>query len=370
MLVLMTSDTVGGVFTYALELAGALGRRGVSVALATKGGFLSPDQWREARRVPSVEIFESADRLEWMEDPWPDVARSSAWLLDLADRLRPDVIHLNDYAHGALPFDAPTVVVGHSCVCSWFEAVSGAPPPPSFDRYRREVARGLAAAGTIVVPTRWMLDALQRHYGGTPRARVIPNGRSAARFRPREKEPLILCSGRLWDPAQNVTALEAIAERLPWPILLADEGRPPDPTRGTGGARRSLAPGRLGPDALAAFFERAAIYALPARYEPFGLSVLEAALSGCALVLGDIPSLRETWRDAAVFVDPDSPSILQATLAGLIQRPELCATLGRLARERGLSLSPTRMAEGYLAAYRELIAERSGAGEEALPGAP
>ncbi len=33
---------------------------------------------------------------------------------------------------------------------------------------------------------------------------------------------------------------------------------------------------------------------LPARYEPFGLSVLEAALSGCALVLGDIPSLRES----------------------------------------------------------------------------
>ena len=39
------------------------------------------------------------------------------------------------------------------------------------------------------------------------------------------------------------------------------------------------------------WFARAGIYALPAVYEPFGLSVLEAALSGCALVLGDIPSL-------------------------------------------------------------------------------
>ncbi len=39
-------------------------------------------------------------------------------------------------------------------------------------------------------------------------------------------------------------------------------------------------------------------------YEPFGLSVLEAALSGCALVLGDIPSLRENWDGAADFAEP------------------------------------------------------------------
>src|SRR5512143_1169949 len=179
--VLMTADTVGGVFTYALELSAALGRAGASVALATKGGVLSDDQWAEARRVPGLEIFESADRLEWMEDPWADVARSSAWLLELADRLQPDIVHLNDYAHGALPFGVPALVVAHSCVCSWFEAVHRQPPPPSFDRYRQEVSRGLAGASMVVAPTRWMLDALERFYGPVPRGRVIPNGRSAAR---------------------------------------------------------------------------------------------------------------------------------------------------------------------------------------------
>ena len=64
--------------------------------------------------------------------------------------------------------------------------------------------------------------------------------------------------------------------------------------------------GRLTPPQMARVVSRApSIYALPARYEPFGLSVLEAALSGCALVLGDIPSLREIWDGAALFVDPD-----------------------------------------------------------------
>ena len=46
----------------------------------------------------------------------------------------------------------------------------------------------------------------------------------------------------------------------------------------------------------------AAIFAAPAHYEPFGLGILEAAASGCALVLGDIASLRENWDGAAVFL--------------------------------------------------------------------
>lgn len=360
MTVLMTADTVGGVFTYALELAGVLGRRNVQVALATKGGVLGADQWDEARRVPGLEIFESADRLEWMDDPWEDVARSSRWLLELADRLRPEIVHLNDYAHGALPFDAPKVVVGHSCVRSWFEAVRGEAPPPSFDRYRREVALGLAAADAVVAPTRWMLSALERHYGALPRARVIPNGRSAARFPPGQKEPMILCAGRLWDAAKNVALLDQVAADLAWPVLLAGEQAHPG---GEGGAaprpRRARLLGRLSSDALACFFARASVYALPARYEPFGLSALEAGLAGCALVLGDIPSLRETWEGAAVFVDPDSPAMLRAVLRGLISRPEMVATLGERARARALAFSPERMGDECLALYHELLAERA-----------
>jgi glycosyltransferase involved in cell wall biosynthesis len=358
--VLMTVDTLGEAFTCALELAGALGRQGVQIALATKGAVLSPDQWCAARRVPGLEIFESSDRPEWTADPWEDVARSSAWLLDLAEALRPDVVHLNDYAHGALPFEAPTVVVGHSCVYSWYEAVRGSAPPSSFLRYRREVARGLAAAGVVVAPTRWMLDELRRHYGELPRARVIPDGRSASRFHPREKEPLILCTGPRRDPAANAAALDLVCDRLPWPVLLAGEDQPPDVHRaGRSHRRRAHALGRLSPEALVPFYERAAIYALPARYAPFGLSVLEAALAGCALVLGDIPGLRETWSDAAVFVDPDSPDAIRATLCGLADQPERCSSLGERARARALALAPSRMAASYLDAYRALLAERS-----------
>ena len=104
-------------------------------------------------------------------------------------------------------------------------------------------------------------------------------------------------------------------------------------------------------------FGRAAIYALPARYEPFGLSILEAALCRCALVLGDIPSLRELWDGAALFVPPDDHDRLRATLEH-VQNQEWRTALGRSARERGLLYGSERMTNAYLRVYRELLHQR------------
>ncbi len=351
--VLMTADTVGGVWTYTLELARVLNARGIDVALATMGGPLSPQQWAETRTLPRTEVFESTLRLEWMAEPWDDVARAGEWLLDLEERFRPDVVHLNGYAHGALPWHCPKIVVGHSCVVSWWWAVHGEAPPPAWDLYRRAVAGGLRAADLVLAPSRAMLAALEQHYGPLPGARVVPNGRTAFLFPPGEKEPFVLTVGRLWDQAKNVAALERLAARLPWPIYVAGEEQHPDGRTARLDGLRLL--GRLGPPELAPWFGRAAIYVLPARYEPFGLSALEAALAGCALVLGDIPSLREVWGDAALFVGPEDGEALRAALERLMADAEYRARLGARARARALRFTPERMAAGYLAAYRAVM---------------
>jgi glycogen synthase len=120
--ILMTSDTVGGVWVYALELAQALTAHSCEVALATMGGYLSPSQVREAARIPHLTLYESDYKLEWMDEPWADVDEAGAWLLRLGQEVQPDVVHLNNYAHGALPWSAPVLMVGHSCVLSWWQA--------------------------------------------------------------------------------------------------------------------------------------------------------------------------------------------------------------------------------------------------------
>ncbi|WP_437935687.1 glycosyltransferase family 4 protein [Sorangium sp. So ce341] len=371
--VLMTADTVGGVFSYAIELARALAERGVRTSLATMGGPLSAPQREAAGRVPGLAVFESSFRLEWMDDPWDDVARAGDWLLDLEERVRPDVVHLNGYAHGALGFRAPKLVVAHSCVLSWWTAVLGGAAPPRYDRYRREVARGLAAAAAVVAPTQAMLDALVRHHGALApfrgaRAAVIPNAADPDRFAPGPKAEVIVAVGRLWDQAKNIAALGEVAPRLPWPIQVAGSDVHP------GGGSRPLPSlehlGVLSPSGVAAALARASIYAHPARYEPFGLSVLEAALSGCALVLGDIPSLREVWRDAALYVDPGDTEALRRALEALVDDPVRRQEMASRARARASAFSPRRMARGYLHLYGELLGGSARTRRSPARGAP
>jgi glycosyltransferase involved in cell wall biosynthesis len=358
--VLMTTDTVGGVWTFSLELCAELCGRGATVLLAACGGEPDAAQRAAAQRIAGLELCTSRAKVEWMQDPWRDVDWTGAWLLELARRFRPDLVHLNEYSHAALDWPAPVVVVGHSCVLSWFAAVRHEQAPPAWDEYGRRVRAGLAAADLVVAPTAAMLAALQRYHGPLPRTRVIMPGAQPERFRPGDKEPMIFSAGRLWDEAKNVAALVRVAAELPWPVVVAG----PAAFDGHGGevrlpGVRSL--GRVSQEARARWLGRASIYALPARYEPFGLSALEAALAGCALVLGDLQSLREVWGRAAVFVPPDEPDALAAALRRLVRDRDERHALARAGRARALELGARRMGTAYLSAYRDLLGERAGA---------
>jgi glycogen synthase len=192
----------------------------------------------------------------------------------------------------------------------------------------------------VIAPTAHMLGELERLYGPLPGGgRVIHNG-SAAPASVGPKEHFVLAAGRFWDEAKNLAALERVAGSISWPVVIAGEGTP--------GGRRSSAE-------IAALMARASVFASPARYEPFGLAILEAALAGCVLVLGTVPSLEELWEDAAVFVDPEDDDELSFVLDLLAERPERRFTLARRARRRARCYTPKSMASGYLCVYAEAL---------------
>jgi glycogen synthase len=329
MRVLMTADTVGGVWRYAVELAGALD---AEVTLATMGAPLSPQQRAEA----PCRVEESSFALEWMPDPWDDVAAGGEWLLGLAEETEPDVVHLNGYAHAALPWDAPVLVVAHSDVVTWWEAVRGGRPPPEWDRYRAAVREGLLAADAVAAPTRAYAEALRRHYDLVTDCYLVPNGRTPVA--PLPKEPFVAAVGRFWDEAKGLDAVRRVEGRLPWPVRVAGADGP--------------APAREVEDLLG----RAAIFVSPALYEPFGLAALEAGSAGCALVLSDLPSLREIWGNAATFVPPGDGDALAAAIGRLIADERLRAERGAAARARAARYLPGVMAAGYERLYAELAA--------------
>jgi glycosyltransferase involved in cell wall biosynthesis len=355
----MTGDSIGGVWTYCLDLSRALGNLGIEVVLLTMGRPLTREQHREAWSIPTLTVHEEQLKLEWMDDPWEQVDRAGSVLLGLERRYGPDLVHLNGYAHGVLPFRAPVLVAAHSCVLSWWRAVYGTSPPPEFDTYRERVRAGLRGADAVVAVTRSMLQSLEENYGSLGRTHVIVNGCDAEEFLPDQKEPFVFSAGRFWDAAKNMAALAEAAKRVRWPVYAAgDDQRPP-------GAGASFEPGntaplhmlgRLSRKDLAGWLGRAAIYALPARYEPFGLSVLEAALSGCALVLGDVPSLRELWDGAAVFVDADDSLQLASAINMLAAEAPQRDHMARAARERAARYSLRQTGEAYLTLYGEMVA--------------
>jgi glycogen synthase len=351
--ILMTADTVGGTWTYALQLARALEIHRAHVYLATMGAPLTTEQRMEIAGLPNVTLFESGFKLEWMHNAWESVTAAGEWLLELAYEIRPDVIHINGYTHGNLPWPAPVVVVAHSCVYSWWEATKTEPVPSRWAQYRNNVKAGLQTANAVITPSATMLADLNAKYGRFTNQQVIYNGCYPGEYQVAIKQPFILGMGNPDDEAKNLYSLCQAASGFDWPVrIVGDKGMPYSLGISEKGNVHWL--GRLSRQALKQQLSQAAIFALPARYEPFGLSALEAALSGCVLVLGDIPSLREIWQDTAVYVAPDQPKALQEAIEHLISNNLYRMRMATQSRQRALQFTASRMAAQYMHMYLAL----------------
>jgi len=351
----MTADSIGGVWTYALDLSRALGDDGIEVLLAVMGRPLTRDQHRTAAAIPTLTVSERPYKLEWMEDPWADVQQARSWLLELERDAAPEIVHLNGYSYASADFRAPVVLVAHSCVLSWWAAVKGEQVPPSWHQYRDRVRAGLQQAAAVVAPTHAMLDALTAHYGTVPNAHVIENACDLSRYSADLKEPFVFSAGRIWDEAKNLELLASIADTLAWSVYVAgDAQRPPGAHESTElPARHTLKSlGQLSRSEMAAWLARASIYAHPARYEPFGLTVLEAAASGCALLLADIPSLRELWDGVALFAPPSDSDAWRRALTTLIDDGPMRERLASAAQERAQRHGLREFAAAYVALYQ------------------
>lgn len=323
-----------------------------------KSGGLSALQRQQISNLKHVELFESNYPLFGMEDPHETLEAAGQWLLELEQHIQPDIVHLNDLVHGGLAWQAPVLLVAHSCELSWWRAVKKQPAPAQWQPYRELVQHSMQRASMVAAPTSTMLTNLCNLYGSMQSGIVIVNGRSFPGLLPAPElkvpvmDPLVFCVGRFSDEAKNVGALTQIADRLPWRVCVAGECGPEyNPARTPANVRKL---GFLSDDNLAQWLARASIYAAPAHYEPFGLSILEAARAGCALVLGDIPSLREIWGDAAEYVDPDNPEELLRALNHLIDHPQRLREMMERAWRHSQRYSDSRMAAGYMHCYRLL----------------
>lgn len=354
----MTADAIGGVWTYATSLARELCSQGFEITLVTLGPQLRSDQLHDIEGIEGLQ-FEATDlALEWLDPEGRDLPRALRELTAIERRVRPDVVHLNGFREAIGDWQAPVISIAHSCVGSWWLACRDEEPSePRWREYLANVRSGLASADRWVAPTYAFRNVIQSRYTPPTRGRVIWNGIDAGDvpppFTPARKQPLILAAGRLWDEAKNIAPLARIAKHLPWPVQLI--GRSVAPSGRESVPLPSVqVVGELPLEALRQVMTRASIFVAPALYEPFGLTVLEAARAGCALILSDRPSFRELWEGAAIFVDPRDDTALLDGLLHLIHDEAKRDELQRRAARRARRYSLAAMAQNYSSLYDEL----------------
>lgn len=350
MRLLMTADAVGGVWQYATELAGSLAPLGVETVITQVG----PDRQSVPADAP-FRVIETDLPLDWLSDgPGPVLAAGRA-VAALAAEVDADIVQLNSPALAAeAVFDRPVVVVAHGCVGTWWHAARGGEPASSLAWNLDLTRAGLIAADAVVAPSAAFAARLATVYDVPARIRVVHNGRSLpSPASDTEPSDTVFTAGRLWDEVKNTPLLDRVAGMIDVPFHAAGACCGPQGERVEPHHLRHL--GWLGPDGLAERLEARPIYVSAARFEPFGLSVLEAAAAGCPLILSNIDTFRELWTGAALLVPEDDAEAFVAAIARVRADPALREHLSHTARSRAARYTPEAMAGAMAAIYADLV---------------
>jgi glycosyltransferase involved in cell wall biosynthesis len=359
--ILMTLDAVGGVWRYGIDLAEGLRMRGFDTIFACLGPEPNEAQAAEAERCG--ELVHLGGKLDWQVDSEAELGRIYDLISNAAARCGADLLHLNLPSQAAsLEADAPIVTVSHSCVPTWFHAMRDG-LPERLEWNRKLNTAGFRASDAVIAPSASHAAMLLDCYGSIENLRVVHNS-VASCGEACHKDHLVFAAARWWDEAKNGKVLDEAADSMDWPLLLAGS------CRGPGGETvtidSAICRGQLSHAETLALMRQAAIVVSPSLYEPFGLVALEAAASGAALVLADIPTYRELWDGAACFADPHDPDAFAATVNLLVSSGGLREKFAEAARDRSKLFSRRMQVDAMAALYRQLIQTAQSANTEEI----
>ena len=351
---------IGGSERHLLTLLPALRERGVDARfLGLDDPALAPEPFYRELAAAGVPY----ERLPCPRDLDPGLARA---VVRSARATRPDLVHTH-LVHGDLYGALAAVATGARLVSTKHNDDPFRAGPFRF----AERALTLRAARVIAIT-----DALRRfnvERVGLPAGKVVtvhygmdvpPTAWAAPARLPLPEDARLLVAVCRLDRQKGldvaVRALAQVRERHPMTVL-AVLGEGPEREAlaalahelGIGGAL--LLPGRVGD--VAAVLRAAEVVVHPARWEGFGLALLEAMLCERPVVASRVSSIPEIVTDGetGLLVPPDDATALAAAVGRLLDDPALASRLGASGAERARAeFSVARMAERTLAVYHSV----------------
>jgi glycosyltransferase involved in cell wall biosynthesis len=251
---------------------------------------------------------------------------------------------------------------------------------PSLATYlSKAVPRAVKSADRVIADSQRTADDLVERLG-TPREKIAvihlgvdaafspvsdPKRLAALDARLELQHPLVLTVGTI-EPRKNYPALIAAFARVRsqpgGPRMLAISGRKGwlyDETftaiekYGVADAVRFL--DYIPDDELPTLYSTADVFAMPSRYEGFGLPVIEAMACGTPVVCSDGGSLPEAAGDAALLVPVGDEEALADGLVRALTDAELRETLERRGLQRVATFTWERAAQQVLGVYEEVV---------------
>jgi glycosyltransferase involved in cell wall biosynthesis len=290
-------------------------------------------------------------------------------LRKLLERLKPDLLHANSLSMGRLsgPVVAATRLPSIAHLRDIIKLSRAA--VADLNRHTRLLAVSRATRGFHVAQG---IDASRSH--------VCHNGVDLNEFRPRPPSgwlhrrleieigaPVVVAIGQIVLRKGHDTFVRAAARLHPtlphvhWALAGERHSQKAEAVEYERGLHEAVAAAGMGDrfhflgtcDCVADLLADATLLAHPARQEPLGRVLLEAAAAGVPCVATDVGGTREIFPspDLARLVLPDDEIALAAAIAGLLASPAERARLLRAARRRAEEAFDSRQAAAALAAH-------------------
>lgn len=336
-------------------------REGLASASRARGAGEGPSWLRALAGNASVQLLQL-----WQKAGAPTIDR---WV-------DADVIHVSDIV--PLPTSGPRIT---ATVYDLTPALFPRLYPKGLVRLHEQRNRWIAerADRIFAISETTRQDVVKLLHVGPERVIVVPGaagpdfanpGAAAlgrARLRYRLMRPYWLHLGTL-EARKNLPALAEAFARFsagraePWDLVLAGTDGP-----GADAIRREVVShagdrarllGYVPREDAAALAAGAFGMVFPTLYEGFGLPAVEAMRAGAPLLCSDVPALRETAGDAAVFFDPHRPEDIARAMEEVAGDSALRKALRERGRARAARYSWEKSARTAWAAWRSLAEAR------------
>lgn len=368
----------GGAGVHVAQLTRAISRLGTEVEVRTSsggqattiGGLSEPPKEIRVSRLPYEKPREQGPGrvlavLDWgrrlAAEPYEGelvhghtwyCAQPTNWLAQLSDV--PSVLTVHSL-EPARPWKARQLGEEGHRLSTWLERV------------------GLQEVDHIITVSQAMAEDLQRYYHiKNTKTTVIPNGVDTGAFYPHVDEdvldrwgivkPYLLFVGRLTQQKGLDVLLEALPHLDPDMQVVVCTGAADGST--TAGRLKELtkaSPRLLWLDrdldlvSLRTLYSAATVYCCPSRYEPFGITNLEALACGTPVVASDVGGIRDVVGEAGLLVEPEDPQAMAEAANQLLRDEELHERAVMVGAEQVQRFTWPNIALQTLELYRKLI---------------